>query len=149
MNEHNSQHLASACAQAMYERDTATQAMGIRLVSVAPGQAQVAMSVRADMIQGHGTCHGGYLFALADSAFAFACNSYNEATVAMGCSIDYVAPARLGDVLSANCTEQSRAGRTGNYDVRIENQRGELIALFHGKSYKVRGPVLAQENLNE
>jgi hypothetical protein len=75
----------------------------------------------------------------ADSAFAFACNSYNEATVAIGCSIDYIAPARLGDTLNADCTEQSRSGRTGNYDVRIENQQGQLIALFHGKSYKVRG----------
>jgi acyl-CoA thioesterase len=103
------------------------------------------MTVRADMIQGHGTCHGGFLFALADSAFAFACNSYDEATVALGCSIDYVAPALRGDQLTASASEQSRKGRTGNYDVRIENQQGELIALFHGKSYKVRGTVLAQE----
>ena len=87
--------------------------------------------------------------ALADSAFAFACNSYNEATVAIGCSIDYIAPARLGDTLNADCIEQSRSGRTGNYDVRIENQQGQLIALFHGKSYKVRGSVLAQETPNE
>ena len=79
----------------------------------------------------------------------FACNSYNDATVAIGCSIDYIAPAQLGDTLTARCTEQSRSGRTGNYDVRIENQQGQLIALFHGKSYKVRGPVLTQENPNE
>jgi acyl-CoA thioesterase len=142
-------NLASSCAQAMFERDTASQALGMRLLSVAPGAARLGMSVRAEMIQGHGTCHGGYLFALADSAFAFACNSYNEATVAIGCSIDYIAPARLGDTLSADCIEQSRSGRTGNYDVRIENQQGQLIALFHGKSYKVRGAVLTQENPNE
>ena len=104
---------------------------------------------RVDMIQGHGTCHGGYLFALADSAFALACNSYNEATVAIGCSIDYIAPARVGDTLSAVCIEQSRSGRTGNYDVRIENHQGQLIALFHGQSYKVRGSVLTQETPNE
>ncbi|MFC6299323.1 hydroxyphenylacetyl-CoA thioesterase PaaI [Pseudomonas sp. CCM 7893] len=141
--------LANQCAQTLFNRDAASQAMGIRLLSVAPGCARLGMSVRAEMIQGHGTCHGGYLFALADSAFAVACNSYNDATVALGCSIDYIAPAHLGDTLSADCREQSRAGRTGNYDVRIENQTGQLIALFHGKSYKVRGTVLAQETPNE
>ena len=138
-------NLASQCARALFERDAASQGMGLRLLSAGPGSARLGMSVRADMLQGHGTCHGGFLFALADSAFALACNSYNEATVAMGCSIDYVAPARLGDTLTADCTEQSRSGRTGNYHVRIENQQGQLIALFQGKSYKVRGPVLAQE----
>ncbi|MGX1126683.1 hydroxyphenylacetyl-CoA thioesterase PaaI [Pseudomonas sp. HLS-6 TE3448] len=137
--------LASRCAQALFQRDQASQGMGMRLLATAPGSARVGMSVREDMLQGHGTCHGGYLFALADSAFAFACNSYNDATVAIGCSIDYIAPARLGDTLTAVCTEQSRSGRTGNYDVRIENQQGELIALFHGKSYKVRGSVLNTE----
>ncbi|WJM95217.1 hydroxyphenylacetyl-CoA thioesterase PaaI [Pseudomonas defluvii] len=137
--------LASRCAQALFQRDQASQGMGMRLLAAGPGSARVGMSVREDMLQGHGTCHGGYLFALADSAFAFACNSYNDATVAIGCSIDYIAPARLGDTLTAVCTEQSRSGRTGNYDVRIENQQGELIALFHGKSYKVRGSVLNTE----
>jgi acyl-CoA thioesterase len=149
MTNHEAMNLASTCAQTMFKRDAASQAMGMRLLSVAPGAARVGMSVRADMIQGHGTCHGGYLFALADSAFAFACNSYNEATVAIGCSIDYIAPAHLGDTLTADCTEQSRSGRTGNYEVRIANQQGQLIALFHGKSYKVRGTVLTQENPNE
>lgn len=142
-------NLANECARAMFSRDAASQGLGMRLLSVAPGCARLGMSVRTDMIQGHGTCHGGYLFALADSAFALACNSYNDATVALGCSIDYVAPAYLGDTLSADCSEQSRSGRTGNYDVRIENQAGQLIALFHGKSYKVRGTVLAQENADE
>ncbi|MFR0690654.1 hydroxyphenylacetyl-CoA thioesterase PaaI [Enterobacterales bacterium AE_CKDN230030158-1A_HGKHYDSX7] len=137
--------LARACAEAMYERDQATRRMGIQLLDAGPGSARLSMRVREDMIQGHGTCHGGYLFALADSAFAFACNSYNDATVAIGCSIDYVAPAREGDELIASACEQSRSGRTGNYDVRIENSQGQLIALFHGKSYKVRGTVLAQE----
>ena len=137
--------LASRCAQTMFDRDAATQGLGIRLISAAPGSCTLGMGVRADMIQGHGTCHGGFLFALADSAFAFACNSYNDATVAIGCSIDYIAPAQLGDTLTARCTEQSRSGRTGNYDVRIENQQGQLIALFHGKSYTVRGTVLTPE----
>lgn len=137
--------LARDCAEAMYERDQATRRMGIQLLDAGPGSAKLSMRVREDMIQGHSTCHGGYLFALADSAFAFACNSYNDATVAIGCSIDYVAPAREGDELVASACEQSRSGRTGNYDVRIENSQGQLIALFHGKSYKVRGTVLAQE----
>lgn len=145
MTERSPEQLARACADAMFSRDLASQRMGMRLLDTGPGSAKLAMPVREDMIQGHGTCHGGFLFALADSAFAFACNSYDEATVAIGCSIDYVAPARLGDELTATASEQSRSGRTGNYDVRIENQHGQLIALFHGKSYKVRGTVLAQE----
>ena len=120
-----------------------------RLLDVGPGQARLSMPVRADMIQGHGSCHGGFLFSLADSAFAFACNSYDEATVALGCSIDYVAPAFEHDVLTATASELTRKGRTGLYDVRLENQRGELIALFHGKSYKVRGTVLPQETQDD
>ncbi|MCY1290031.1 Acyl-coenzyme A thioesterase PaaI [compost metagenome] len=143
------QRLAEACANAMFERDQASRRMGMNLLSAGPGRASLSMRVREDMIQGHGTCHGGYLFALADSAFAFACNSYDEATVGLGCSIDYVAPARLDDLLTATAIEQSRSGRTGNYDVRIENQHGQLIVLFHGKSYKVRGTVLAQETSDE
>lgn len=145
MTERPPERLARACADAMFSRDLATQRLGIALLDAGPGSARLRMPVREDMIQGHGTCHGGFLFALADSAFAFACNSYDEATVAIGCSIDYVAPARLGDELTATASEQSRSGRTGNYDVRIENQHGQLIALFHGKSYKVRGTVLTQE----
>ncbi|AGZ35304.1 phenylacetic acid degradation protein PaaD [Pseudomonas sp. SWI6] len=141
--------LAQACADAMFSRDQASQSLGIGLQDIAAGKARLGMTVRADMIQGHGTCHGGFLFALADSAFAFACNSYDEATVASGCSIDYVAPARLGDQLTATAIELTRKGRTGLYDVRIENQHGELIALFHGKSYKVRGTVLTQETQDD
>ncbi|WP_414155492.1 hydroxyphenylacetyl-CoA thioesterase PaaI [Pseudomonas sp. BNK-43-a] len=141
--------LARACADAMYARDRATQGMGIELLEAGPGSAAVRMTVRADMIQGHGTCHGGFLFALADSAFAFACNGHDEATVALGCSIDYVAPALLGDQLTATAHELVRKGRTGLYDVRLENQRGELVALFHGKSYKLRGSVLTQETQDD
>lgn len=145
MTDLDANTLAQRCAQALMARDNASRGLGMQLLSASPGQAHLSMPVRADMLQGHGTCHGGFLFALADSAFAMACNTYNDATVAQGCSIDYVAPAFEGDVLQARCIEQSRSGRTGNYDVRIENQQGQLIALFHGKSYKVRGTVLAQE----
>ncbi len=99
--------LAQACAEAMYARDQATQGLGIRLLEAGPGQACLRMPVRADMIQGHGTCHGGFLFALADSAFAFACNSHDQATVALGCSIDYLAPALRDDVLTARASRSA------------------------------------------
>lgn len=149
MNNNEAQQLAESCAAALYQRDAATRALGMQLHSVAPGKACISMQIRADMLQGHNSCHGGYLFTLADSAFAFACNTYNEATVGIGCSIDYVAPAFLDDVLTAQAVELSRSGRTGNYDVRIENQDGQLIALFHGKSYRVRGTLIEQETQDE
>lgn len=149
MTDLHTTELANQCAQAMFARDRASLALGMQLLSVAPGTARLSMPVRADMIQGHGTCHGGYLFTLADSAFAVACNTYNQVTIGLGCSIDYIAPAFMGDTLTACCVEQSRGGRTGNYDVRVENQNGQLIALFHGKSYKVQGTVLAQETADE
>ena len=132
--------LASRCAQALFDRDAASHGLGMRLLASGPGSARVGMSVRADMLQGHGTCHGGFLFALA-------CNSHNDATVAQGCSIEYIAPALLDDTLTAECNELSRGKRTGTYDVRIENQHGKLVALFRGKSYQVRGSVLEAETL--
>ncbi|MBV2135080.1 hydroxyphenylacetyl-CoA thioesterase PaaI [Pseudomonas sp. MAP12] len=140
------QELAEACAAAMYERDLAVRHLGIQVLRMAPGEADLQMTISETMIQGHANCHGGYLFTLADSAFAYACNSYDEVCVALGCSIDYIAPGRLGDLLTARATQVSRSGRTGNYDVRIENQHGQLIAVFHGKSYKIRGSVRQQEN---
>ncbi|SEI70527.1 acyl-CoA thioesterase [Allopseudospirillum japonicum] len=139
------QALAQACAQAMFARDQASQTLGMQIVKIAPGFARLQMSVSDTMIQGHQSCHGGYIFALADSTFAFACNTYNVVTVASGCSIEYIAPAKLGDVLTATAEEKARKGRTGTYDVRIENQNGQLIALFRGKSYSVRGTLLAEE----
>lgn len=140
------QQLAEACAASMYERDLAVRHLGIKVLRMAPGEADLQMTIAETMIQSHATCHGGYLFTLADSAFAYACNSHDDATVALGCSIDYIAPGRLGDVLTARASEVSRSGRTGNYDVRIENQHGQLIAMFHGKSYKIRGSVRQLEN---
>jgi acyl-CoA thioesterase len=97
------------------------------------------MKVRPDMVNGHELCHGGLIATLADSAFAFACNSYNELTVASGFSIDLVAPARLDDVLTARCAEVSKAGRTGVYDAEVTNQRGERVAFFRGRSYTIKG----------
>ncbi|AOY89986.1 phenylacetic acid degradation protein PaaD [Marinobacter salinus] len=145
MTDTNPQQLAEQCAEAMFARDQASQKLGMEIVSVAPGKAVLTMTVTDDMIQGHGSCHGGYLFTLADSAFAFSCNSYDKATVASGCSIDYMAGAKAGDILTATAEEQSRGGRTGVYDVTLTNQDGRTVALFRGKSYQVRGPVINSE----
>jgi acyl-CoA thioesterase len=142
LSPQDAQALAERVAAAMYERDAATQALGMSIVRVAPGHAEVAMRVRADMLNGHAICHGGFIFTLADSAFAYACNSYNLTTVASGCAIDFLAPAREGDVLTAVAQERSASGRTGGYDIEVGNQRGERIALFRGKSYRIKGHVI-------
>jgi acyl-CoA thioesterase len=118
--------------------------MGITITGIAPGHAELAMAVRADMLNGHAICHGGFVFTLADSAFAYACNSYNLTTVASGCAIDFVAPAREGDVLTAVARERSVSGRTGVYDIEVTNQHGERIAFFRGKSYRIKGHVVEQ-----
>ncbi len=138
------QQLAERVATAMWSRDDATRNLGMRIVRVAPGVAQIAMTVRVDMLNGHAICHGGFIFTLADSAFAYACNSYNLVTVASGCAIEFLAPAREGDTLTAECREVSSSGRTGVYDADVTNQRGEKIALFRGKSYRIKGHVTAE-----
>ena len=136
------QALAERVAASMWARDGATQGLGMRIVRVAPGHAELQMTVRRDMLNGHAICHGGFIFLLADSAFAYACNSYNLNTVASGCGIDFLAPAREDDVLTAIGHERSASGRTGVYDIEVVNQRGEKIALFRGKSYRIKGHVL-------
>ncbi len=136
--------LAERVAESMYHRDTATQALGIRIAHIGPGFAELAMAVRADMLNGHEICHGGFIFTLADSAFAYACNSYNLNTVASGCAIEFTAPARAGDVLTARAHERQLAGRTGVYDVEVANQRGETVALFRGKSYRIKGHLIEE-----
>tara|TARA_R110001583_G_scaffold26228_5_gene94551 strand:- start:70 stop:543 length:474 start_codon:yes stop_codon:yes gene_type:complete len=140
------QQLAEACARVMYQGDQASQALGIQVLEVAPGRARLSMRVREDMLNGHRNCHGGMLFTLADSAFAYACNSYNRATVASGCSIDYVAPGCAGDTLIAVAEERQRSGRTGVYDVCIYNQQQQPLAYFRGKSYQVRGALLPESD---
>ena len=137
--QQNAQAVADLVREGMFANDRASKALGMQVLEVAPGRAVLAMAVREDMLNGHDICHGGLMATLADSAFAFACNSYNELTVAAGFSIDIVAPARLGDVLTARCEEQSKAGRTGVYDAEITNQRGERVALFRGRSYTLKG----------
>ncbi len=133
------QQLAEHVRSAMFANDGASQALGMQVTAISPTSASVTMTVRADMLNGHATCHGGFITALADSAFAFACNATNEMTVASGLSIDFLAPGREGDVLTAEGVEVSRAGRTGVYDVTVRNQRGELIAVFRGRSYTMKG----------
>jgi acyl-CoA thioesterase len=144
MSDVEAQALAEAVAAAMYAQDRASQMMGMRIIQVGPGRAQLTMTVRADMLNGHATCHGGFIFTLADSTFAFACNSNNHTTVASGAAIDFVAPAREGDVLTAVAEERSATGRTGVYDITVRNQRGETIALFRGKSHRVKGHVVTE-----
>src|SRR5579863_689187 len=136
------QRRAERAAGALFARDRASQSLGMRLEAVRPGGARVAMRVRPDMINGHGVCHGGIVFALADSAFAFACNSYNNATVAAAASIDYLAAVREGDELTAEASELWRTRRNGLYEIVVANQRGERIALFRGRSYRVDGQVV-------
>ncbi len=138
------QALAEACARSMWDEDNATRYLGMKLLAVAPGEATLSMAVTEAMTNGHGTCHGGYIFALADSAFAFACNSYNQRTVAQHCSVTYIAPAFRGDRLTATAREVSRRGRGGIYDIAVTNQEGEQIAEFRGHSRTVKGALLPE-----
>jgi len=137
------QALADAVTQAMWQRDRTSQGLGMQVISVKPGYAQLAMTVRADMVNGHHICHGGFIFTLADSTFAYACNSYNQNTVASSCNIDFLAPASEGDVLEAEAVERSLAGRTGVYDITVRARSGKTVALFRGKSYRIKGEVIA------
>jgi acyl-CoA thioesterase len=139
MTDRSPQQTADHVREGMLANDRASKAMGMRIDAVKPGEAVLVMTVRDDMLNGHDICHGGLIATLADSAFAFACNSYDELTVASGFAIELMAPARLGDVLTARCHEVSRAGRTGVYDAEVSNQRGERIAVFRGRSYTIKG----------
>ena len=136
------QALAEEVSAAIWSRDRATNALAMQLLGVKPGYAMMSMPVRADMLNGHHICHGGYIFTLADSAFAYACNSYNKNTVASACHIDFLAPAREGDILQAEAVERSLSGRTGVYDVTVRTRGANTIALFRGKSYRISGEVI-------
>jgi acyl-CoA thioesterase len=139
MPERSPQLLAEHVRDGMFANDRASKWLGMRIVEVSPGRATLEMPVRDCMVNGHDLCHGGLIATLADSAFAFACNSYNELTVASGFAIDILAPAKLADVLTARCHEVSKAGRTGVYDCEVTNQRGDKIAVFRGRSYTLKG----------
>lgn len=140
--EMSPQELAEACARAMWNDDSASQRLGMTLDTIAPGQATLTMTLSGAMTNGHGMAHGGYIFTLADSAFAFACNSYNEVTVAQHCAITYIAPGALGDRLTASAREVSRKGRSGIYDVRVTRADGTVIAEFRGNSRSLGRPLL-------
>jgi acyl-CoA thioesterase len=131
--------VALAVGEGMMAKDQASRGLGMRLTHISPGAAHIDMLVRPDMLNGHATCHGGFITALADSAFAFACNSYNELTVASGLSVDFVAPSFEGDVLTARATEVSLSDRTGVYDVVVFNQNADCIAVFRGRSHRIKG----------
>ena len=138
------QALAEAVGRGMYSVDPASQNLGAEIVSIGPGECTMTMKVRREMLNGHQTCHGGFIFAFADSTFAFACNSRNLNTVAAGCTIDYLAPAFEDEILTSHAKERSLAGRTGIYDVTVTNQAGKAIALFRGRSYRIKGQVIGQ-----
>ncbi|SJZ92538.1 hydroxyphenylacetyl-CoA thioesterase PaaI [Consotaella salsifontis] len=136
------QALAESCAASMWALDRASQGLGMSLDRVAPGEASVSMTVTEAMCNGLATCHGGFIFTLADSAFAFACNGYNQHTVAQHASITFIAAAFAGDRLTARAREVSRKGRGGIYDISVVNQAGEMVAEFRGHSRTVKGTHL-------
>jgi acyl-CoA thioesterase len=140
------QALAEASAAAMWARDRASGGLGMAIKSIAPGEAVLTMTVRDDMVNGHDICHGGFIFTLADSAFAFACNSYNVSTVAASCDIAFLKAARLGDALSAAAHEVYRQGRNGIYDIVVTDQTGAAVAHFRGKSRTIGGPVIEEDH---
>ena len=147
------QSVADAAARAMYAQDHASQALGMRVLEIHPGYARLSMVVRKDMVNGHQICHGGLIFTLADSTFAFACNTYNAVTVAASATIEFLVPARLGDELIATAQERTRSRRTGIYDIDVRNQEGECVALFRGRSHQldrqvVEDPMLSADALS-
>ena len=137
--------LAAQVGETMFAGDRASKDfMQMELLSCEPGRATMRMTVREQMLNGHDICHGGLIFTLADSTFAFACNSRNKATVAAGCSIEFLRPGRLGDVLTCEGVEQVLQGRHGIYDMKVSNQRGETVAMFRGKSTQIQGNVIKE-----
>jgi acyl-CoA thioesterase len=138
--------LAARVGEAMFAVDAASKDfMQMELLACEPGRAVMRMRVREPMLNGHKICHGGLIFTLADSTFAFACNSRNKVTVAAGCSIEFLKPAHLDDVLTCEGAEQVLQGRHGIYDMKVSNQRGEVVALFRGKSATIAGTVIPEE----
>ncbi|MDJ0612556.1 MAG: hydroxyphenylacetyl-CoA thioesterase PaaI [Rhizobiaceae bacterium] len=142
MSDMTPDEMARACADSMWANDEASQSLGMKIEDISAGRAVLSMPVRADMLNGQRICHGGYMFLLADSAFAFACNGYNQFTVAQACKIDFLAPAFEGDVLDAVAQERYREGRSGIYDCTVTNQDGKVIAEMRGNSRTVKGQHL-------
>ena len=138
------QALAEACAKAMWAEDRASQGLGMEIQRMAAGEAVLSMLVRPDMTNGHGICHGGFIFTLADSAFAFACNTYDQSTVAQQCAVTFIEPVRQGEVLTAHAVERTRAGRGGIYDVTVRDSRNNVVAEFRGHSRTIAGNLLGK-----
>ncbi|CAA9417801.1 MAG: Acyl-coenzyme A thioesterase PaaD (Pse.pu.) (E. coli PaaI) [uncultured Ramlibacter sp.] len=139
------EELAARVGQAMFAGDVASRdTMGMELVSCSPGRAVMRMTVDERHLNGHRICHGGFIFTLADSTFAFACNSHNKVTVASGASIEFLKPGQLGDVLTCEGVEQVLQGRHGIYDMKVINHRGEVVAVFRGKSAQIQGTVIPE-----
>lgn len=139
MADADRQALAEYVRERMVEADAASRLLGVTITAIGPGTAIAQMAVRHEMLNGMNTCQGGFITALADSAFAYACNSDNECTVASGLSVDFVAPAQAGDVLIAEARAVSATGRTGVYDVLVRNEAGATVAVFRGRSYRLKG----------
>ena len=138
--------LAKVCAAQMFADDRSSRALGMQIEIIAPGVAEARLTISPTMVNGHDICHGGYILTLADSAFAFACNCYNQVTVAASCSIEFLASGKLGDQLLAVAREYHCGGRSGLYDVEVTNQDGRLIALFRGRSATLNEPILAEDS---
>jgi len=140
----NEIEIAQKCCETMWGNDVASQDLGMTIEVTKPGRAEARFEVRANMVNGYDICHGGFIFTLADSAFAFACNTYNRITVAASASIEFVRPARLGDKLLATAAEVHRGGRTGVYDITVTNQDDDVVAIFRGRSHATREPVFSK-----
>ncbi|MDR2239367.1 MAG: hydroxyphenylacetyl-CoA thioesterase PaaI [Zoogloeaceae bacterium] len=140
--QQQAQELAEAVGREMYAKDRALQFLRVTVDEIRPGYARASLRVTADMVNGHGICHGGFIFLLADAAFAYSSNSYNHNAVASGCTIDFLAPAHVGDMLTATAEEQALAGRSGIYDIDVRNQDDRRIALFRGKSHRIAGETV-------
>jgi len=140
----DAESLAKACAEQMWADDSASKGLGMQLVSVAPGRAVLTMTISDKMVNGHNIAHGGFIFTLADSAFAFACNTYNQRAVAQHCAVTFIAPGKLGDRLTAHAVEQQRFGRSGIYDITVTRDDGAVIAEFRGHSRTIKGTLLPE-----
>jgi acyl-CoA thioesterase len=142
MSDADADALARRAAEAMWRTDTASQWMGMNIEEVRAGYARLSMPVRPEFLNGHGICHGGFMFTLADSTFAFACNSHNQVAVAAGCAIEFLKPVQGEDHLTAECIEQTLSGRHGIYDVRVTNRAGDVVAMMRGKSAQIKGTLV-------
>jgi acyl-CoA thioesterase len=138
----NGQAIAEAVRARMFAEDAASRGLGMQVDAVGPGFSKLSMTVRPDMLNGFKTCHGGFIATLADSAFAFACNSHNEVTVASGIVVDFLAPVYEGDVLRAECHEVALTGRTGVYDIKVTNHHGKTVVVMRGRSHTMKGKAV-------